>query len=354
VIYSSNNYHLPVFRVQGSLFNIGKEVGQRFRSEINRILSDLHSFNIQREYDQLHPHWVDKLIEFLKQDPCPYLAEIQGIAQSSQISLRNLLIHNFRHSFSSINSCSTIILRNEDSIILAHNEDCALSIAKNSYILQESPSDHSNFMAFTYGGSIPGNAWGFNCYGLAISCNALPWYQPQIGFPRLFLDRTLMEAHSIAEALNIIQSHSPRAGVFSYNIISMKEMQAINIETDSTQSCITHISDRYFHTNHYISEKFHHYPIINGEQSSTFTRYQRGFSLLFEGDITSSNAIRILSDPEILVECRPSSSQDIIVTANTFCVSVTRSSFNVEIFLPHNYNSPVYQFGLEDLSKINI
>ncbi len=169
---------------------------------------------------------------------------------------------------------------------MGHNEDYEPTIGDNSYITIAHLENNTKFLAFTNAGSLPGNAWGFNSHGLVFCLDSLapipslnPNLNPDFGFPRLFLDRYVLESQTLKEATQRTQMYSPRSGIISYTIISMKEFRGINIETTLTDIALTEITDVFYHVNHYTSETYKNLS-LNAEVGTSQERYERGMELL--------------------------------------------------------------------------
>jgi hypothetical protein len=72
----------------------------------------------------------------------------------------------------------------------------------------------------------------------------------------------------------------------------------INLETTSEEYCITEINDRFFHTNHYVSDGLKEIKQTCSE--SSLDRYEQGTRLTLGAIRKSSrNALNILSDKKI-------------------------------------------------------
>ncbi len=292
-----NNAFLPAFRVEGTNYEIGLEIGRKFKDRIKRAFTQSVIYKYLIEIDRLKPEWFDDLHEHAKKHFSQYLAEISGIADGADLDYRDIAIINFRGSLPE-KGCSTVILKKQDKIILAHNEDHETVLGELAYLLIVELQDGPSFLAYTYPGCMPGYSFSFNSHGIIMSANAMPDPDNQIGVPRHLLDRSMLEANNIEDALKRILMPQ-RSGAFSYNLVSMKDKRIINLEITSKKHHVTEIQDKYFHTNHFISDELKGILIPLG---TTQSRYQRGVDLIsYTTQKSAKEALKILSDDKIFL-----------------------------------------------------
>ncbi len=330
---------LPIIRVSGSNYDIGFQIGKTFRNRINSAFASSTILRLNKPKDQKHPEWLDQLYKQSNETFPQYIQEIKGIADGARINFRDALIHNFRHCLSSIDGCATIVFKSPQKIIIGHNEDYEPIIGKNSYITIAHLENHTKFLALTNAGSIPGNAWGFNSHGLVFALDSLPPLPNlnlNLGFPRILLDRYILESHTLEEAVLRVQMHSPRSGTMSYTIISMKEWRGINIETTSTEASLTEITDMFYHVNHYTSETFEHLS-ANIPVGTSRERYERGKELLKVIACSKEGIIKILSDEILHFDNRKDEVEGFLTTFCTPIFEISANSIDLQLY-PHNFS----------------
>ncbi len=290
---------LPYFKTSGTNYEIGFNIGTQFKTRIHKAFEESVIFKELFERDKKEPSWVDKLLDHAKQNFPQYIEEMQGIANGANIDFRRVLVANFRHFFPPIPqyACSTVIFRDRNKIILAHNEDHEYIFQDTSYLLHVELENDVKFLAHAYPGCLPGTSFSFNIFGIAKSCNAINRWRVPMGIPRVLLDRAMLEAKTINKTLEIART-SGRSGSFSYNIISLQEKRAVNLETSSKKSYATEVDDVFFHSNHFVSKPMKKYSIA---VDSTKRRYERGFELIQNTNIASLDALSVLSGKKILI-----------------------------------------------------
>ncbi len=330
---------LPIIRVSGSNYDIGFQVGRTFRDRIHSVLDSSTILELNKAKDQEHPEWVDQLYKKSNDRFPQYVQEIRGIADGAGIDFRDALIHNFRHCLSPTGGCVSVVFKSAQKIILGHNEDYEPAIGNNSYITIAHLENQTRFLALTNAGSLPGNAWGFNSHGLVFSLDSLAPLQdvdPNLGFPRILLDRYILESRTLEEAALRAQMYSPRSGNMSYTILSMKEFRGINIETTSTETSLTEIPDIFYHANHYTSETFAHMS-MNVPVGTSRERYERGNELLETMSFSKEGLIEMLSDEILHFENRMDEIEGLLTTFCTPIFEISADSIGLQVY-PHDFS----------------
>ncbi|MHA1110171.1 MAG: C45 family autoproteolytic acyltransferase/hydrolase [Promethearchaeota archaeon] len=280
---SSNQ--IPHLKVSGNPFEIGFQVGKHFKNKIHAVLEEFEDYKKHKNRAARKQTYIQKMLT--ESDRlCPEMIdEIRGMAEGSNVDFMDLFIHNSMHMpfwAKSSPNCSTSIIKQNDSIFIAHNEDAHPLLEKYAYYVFVAPENPYSILFFShcYPGIIPGMSYGFNMAGIVQTCNSLPDPEKSIGIPRMFVGRSIYEhARTLSDVKEIIGSLKPRSGGANYNICSMKERSAVSIETTGTNYAVIPIQSRFFRANHYISTKFKHHPSASDH---TITRQSRGEVLLPE------------------------------------------------------------------------
>lgn len=339
----------PVLHVHGTNYEMGFSIGKTFKSRINHALDTYDQLHLDVKKDKSNPQFLDSLLQNANKHLPQYIDEIRGMADGAEVDFRLMLVHNLRHSFRSANNCSTAIFKTADQILLGHNEDNLRSLGMNSYIIIAHLENEGHYLAFTNAGSINGNAWGFNSHGIAMTGNSMPNFSPNDSFPRILIDRNLLEATSIQDVIRRISKIPQRAGVFSYNIASLHEHRVINIETIADDISITEISDRYFHTNHYISPKFKH--ISQNVSGSSLTRFIAGQEEIQKVKGTAEDVKAILFHEDVHVEEKLNVSGDTGLTLCTPIFVLTSNQIQLSLYSNKDQRHPIFQISSHELEQ---
>ena len=340
---------LPVLRVSGTNYEIGFQVGQHFKERIKNTLDYSPIFKVNKIWDKKNPERLKKVKKISEKYFPQYMEELRGYAEGSGIEFHDIFIHNYSH-MPRANDCSTGIFKYENKTLIAHNEDAHPIIGKNAYFLFEKLENGPSFLVYSYPGILPGVAFGFNSNGIFFCCNALPDPTKSVGLSRIFLGRNMFEQKTIEDSLLAAQRYTPRSGGVNYNVVSLKTNSAVNLETTGNASYRTDIADRFFHTNHYISEGFgpKNFPIREGSLSKE--RLEGGLKLLYNVEKNTQGLLQVLSDDSVFVKFRETGNK--FQTNGTALVEIIKGEDIDLKFFPAFQEKKKYQhFRLRDLIK---
>ncbi|MFX0092588.1 MAG: C45 family autoproteolytic acyltransferase/hydrolase [Candidatus Hodarchaeota archaeon] len=339
---------LPVFRISGSNYDIGLNIGRKFKERIHRAFKESKRIKNLRIRDNLKPDWLNRVEQRAKNHFPHLMDEISGIADGAGLEYRDVLAVNFQHAIPPFEDCSTVIFKGSEKILHVHNEDHYTDLGNNAYLLIVEMDNGTTFFAHAYAGCIPGTSFGFNSHGIVMSCNALPDPVRENGLPRILFGRSILEAKNLDDALKRALSFIPRSGGVSYNLTSMNEKRVINLETTADEGCITEIQNNYFRTNHYISDKFKDRSIP--EESNSLDRYMRGLELISGVEKTGEGALQILSEDIIFfTSFRLSSGEEL----RTLCTALFEvdNSINLRLYPGKQEKKEFMKFSLSDLES---
>jgi len=269
-----NAFPLETLKVSGSNYEIGSKIGSHFKAKICDFIESSESFNEAREIIDWDKY--EKVLELANRRFPQYMDEIKGISDGSGVDYEDLILLNFKYEIPRV-FCSTVIYKVNDEMILGHNEDGERVNEEDAFLLIAKPQAGIPFFAYCYPGMVPGNAFSFNSHGLVMTGNYMPTPDPGIGVPRHLIDRSMLEAVTIDDALE--RALLPeRATGFSYNLVSLRERRAVNLETTSQRHYVSEVGDRFFHTNHYVSKGLGGIRQTIGESSRI--RYGQGMRMM--------------------------------------------------------------------------
>lgn len=281
---------LPVLFTRGSHYDIGYTIGRTFTDRIHQFYQN--STLVQQGLLPFYDCEAGRSVyaSYLKNvtDAFPdYLKEIRGIADGCGMQFENIFllnmakeVYNFHYNKvfnvskgkGGIWGCTVGYINTPDTKILAHNEDCDPTVKNYGYIVQAHIEDQNSiengcvFTAYSYPGALCGGNYGFNNYGMAISCNGLyPNLAIEGATPRYFLNRALLRSKNFDDAISIAQNRGYGSAFgFCANMASLEnpeKMCAMEVAPGMPESRIAlkYIEEQkdtskpchYFHINNY-------------------------------------------------------------------------------------------------------
>jgi predicted choloylglycine hydrolase len=351
----SENIPFPILHVSGSHYDIGFQVGRQFKKLIRKAMLKSPFYIGLKLMDSLKPEWFNELQANAEKFYPQYVEEMRGIADGARMKYRDIAIVNFRHSIKleiPKIECSTLIFKKDDKILLAHNEDHEQTIRDYSYILIAKYEKGPTLFTYSYPGCIPGNSVSFSSHGIVMSGNALQDPDLKTGLPKGLLDHAMVEAKKIDNAVKICQTKG-RSGGYSYNLVSQHEQKALNLETTTSRSGLTLVNDKYYRTNHYISNDLSDILTDNETNYRSLERYKRGMQLLPQVEKSAEGALKILSDDKVFVEMSKVTDSPLGEvyggTHFTAIFEISKNDINLQ-FYPYVKNRENFvEFSLRDL-----
>jgi len=273
----------PSLEVSGEPRECGRQIGKTFATQIKQGL-------------ERRAAWFGELRRFMQADLKtryePYLAagrqhfpdvvaELEGWAEGSGVDFKDLVALNLKAELGAMMDmqdqtpgCSTLSLSHGDQRLLVHNEDGGVEYADLMFFLKVSQPGKPTFFCLSYPGILPGNAPGWNAAGLVLTTNYIPSAEWKEGVPRYFLDRAVLDCHTIEQALEVAQ-HPARAFGFHFNLASIPERRLLSVETSVHQHEVHEVDGLYVHTNHLILPKTREAPQDQAYiKSSSNSRYR--------------------------------------------------------------------------------
>lgn len=267
--------------VSGSHYECGLQIGQSLKEEI-RIRIETHItddvFNRLSTKAQITQETCRKL--------CPqFIEELEGMAEGAEISFDKIFLLNCEELRDSEVGCTTIAEVSKDTISIFHNEDTGDDSEEFALITYNLP-DYS-LTAFSYAGSLPGDAFGWNGFGTCVTVNYLAPIDKEVDptrLPRNFTGRALLEAKDINHGLEILRTCPDATG---YHYFMGHGNRIVSVEQYKDDLSVQDVSGRMAHANHYIHPQF--VQKASGDEN-TKTRQERADTLIAD-EVTNSDIL---------------------------------------------------------------
>ncbi len=256
--------YFPVLEVSGSHYEIGYAIGETFKFQISEAFNrtaDMMGFVeafIAQDSALLYAPFVD----VVEQNYPQFMEELRGMSDASGIAFEKFMVFSCISEYIAIigNSklksfigCSSLSYKANGQLFLAHNEDGQGIFYDLMFVLKAHPEGKPSFISFCYPGMIPCVAPAMNDAGIFYSGNYINGKEVLVGgMPNSFIQRSLMEAHTMDEALNMALINN-RASCCHLNLASKSDQQIMSIELSPSKSYVYELEDGFFvHTNHFI------------------------------------------------------------------------------------------------------
>jgi isopenicillin-N N-acyltransferase-like protein len=267
--------------IKGSYREIGYQIGRVFRNNIKEIISrrrEWHSGLMSILKSGEGRKYSDKLLELSQKYFPNVIEEIKGIANGAGIHFDYFWAMNIKSELETAKKeppgCSSIFVKNDKNMWLFHNEDGHTAYKDNMFTIKAIPPSGVSYISLVYPGIISGNGPSLNSRGIVQTTNYISSTQREIGMPRYIIDRAILEAKDLKEAIQIA-TFEPRAYPYHHNLAGFNEKRYTSVETIPGISEIKHPDGIYFHTNHLLFDKTKHYQFEDQQykNNSSLSRY---------------------------------------------------------------------------------
>jgi len=215
---------LPMIHVQGSHAEIGRQIGESMRPQIQHGIENA-KLMIQKAYDQLQLTWdgaiiqAKKYIPFAEERYPQYVDEMKGIAEGANVPYEEIRVVNAMEAVTSdalhLTKCTSFAVNQsmtaKGNVLIAHNEDWTPDEEPDVFLVHANPVDEPPFLAMTYGGLLPNI--GFNANGISQCCDSVYPNDSRMGIPRVIYSRAVLAASTPADAIKRILVSQRAAGV---------------------------------------------------------------------------------------------------------------------------------------------
>lgn len=290
----------PYLEVSGTHREVGAAIGGRFKDEIFRRVNWQRT--VVPNYEQIlvdsEPYYNAAKESF------PQLVdELEAMAGAADVPIPDTFFINNRDFFDPSEDlvpekrdpdrCTIVVSFNKEGAIVGHNEDWTSPVddflLDDMYVLKAVIGD-TTILGLEYTTELPGDVANMNSWGLVQCINEL-MADGQVGVPKNFIARAVLECKTLDEAEKIIVGTNRASG---FNHVVVQDHEVRNFETAGLAMAIQRIKGAPFvHTNHYVApemgafEEFH--------TPSSEARYKRAKELI-KNDMGEDEVVALLSD----------------------------------------------------------
>ncbi len=228
-------------------FDLGKGIGETFRPQAREVFEKEVSKSSWGKRKRI----ANQLLPYALQYFPRYVDELRGYSVGANISFSDFWVISLEDDVPSSGTkssakCTTIVT--SDGFLIGHNEDQYSPGLENSIcVVKKTINDFSTLEIF-YFNTLGGNSVGCNSYGYIHSVNTLLYTQKQIGLPKNFIARFLLDTNNPGCDIDTLKNMK-RASGYNHTIISDRG-HVLNVECTSKQIKMRKPTLPFVHTNH--------------------------------------------------------------------------------------------------------
>ncbi len=282
----------PVVRASGTRYEVGLTIGKTLQTIIQKFLRENKKI-FEKDFLRLLAESKKFLSVTLKYFP-QYIEELEGLAKGADVSFEELFLANNReladHSLVSpeLGHCTIVAVPQSNGYLVGHNEDWDKEAREYLYFADVTVNG-TRIFGLNYAYNLIGDSVAVNSYGLIEAVNELYHEDEQVGVPKNFVARAILDCKTLEE-VEVLMEKIPRASGFNHVLVQGKRLW--NIESSAKDYVIEKIEGHpYAHTNHYVTMLKH---LDRGTEESV-SRYVKAIQLISDAH-TVDDIKRLLSD----------------------------------------------------------
>lgn len=265
-------------------------------------------------------------------------AELEGIAIGSGLPLDDIFLLNCIPDLpvsepQSQSGCTTFLLPAEgnanEPAVIAHNEDASLTALCPWFIATICRKGQPSFSSLCYAGKLPGTAFAANSHGLVQTINDITPMNWQVGVPRGFLARAVLDSSDTLSAISLIRQ-TTRASGYHHSLCSTKDCIIYSVEAPAGAVSAMQVRSPKVHANHLVHGELSTLPqyVVGGSLS----RQAFGESLVKLARKNPWRALRALSSDGHTISQSPSAENDWHQTIATAIFSIAPSEVSWHVY----------------------
>lgn len=299
----------PVVHALGTHYEVGFAIGQQLQATIQKFLAD-NKKTFEKDFTRYLRESKKFLAVTVKYFP-QYVEELEGIAKGAGVSFEELFLVNNREIAdisllsSELGHCTIVAIPHNGGYLVGHNEDWDREALDHLYIA-DVRINGTRIFGLNYAYNVIGDSVAINNYGLTEAVNELYHDDEQIGVPKNFIARAILDCKTLEEAEELME-RIPRASGFNHVLVQGNRLW--NIESSAKEFVIEKIEgQKYIHTNHYVTE-LRRIDKGNNESVIRYEKVKRALDSLNDVE----NMKRILSNREDPQVCRDGTIGSVII-----------------------------------------
>lgn len=255
--------------LSGDAFSVGHGLGVEGGRAIREVVLSLDDFSFVTRWRG--SDFARGLLAAARQAYPRYLRELEGLAAGAEVELDSLFLWNCRgdlplpddpgtqagDALAAIGEgCTTLLVPEQaGGGVVAHNEDGAAALAGHCFLADVETEEGSAFTSFCYPGMLPGHSCAVSARGLVQTINHIRTREREVGIPRHFVCRAVLDAVDLEQALAIL-GRRDRAGGFHHSLAMAGDRRLLSVEAPGQGCFVREVTAATAHANHLLAAPF--------------------------------------------------------------------------------------------------
>ena len=305
-------------RAQGSYREIGRQVGEAARAQIEASLAffadNFATLSGGLEFGEAERQ-AAAYLRYARAFTPDAVEELEGMAEGAGVSLSALLVPNCGEEFTAgepvigaqplAPGCTAVAVVSQGRHIVGHNMDWYVIDAPNNVLFDLTAPDGTRLLAFAGAAYLP--IVGVNSHGIGNVSNFVHSTDNRLGIPNVFVRRTTMAAASLEEARERGLPAARARGTNQFFADSAGRLW--DVESSATASAVADHGARGYmaHTNHYVAPEMA--PFEGSYDEESRTRLRTAETMLAAGLEHGDDAVELVA---AVLRCHEPTSEDCV------------------------------------------
>ncbi|MCM3272340.1 C45 family autoproteolytic acyltransferase/hydolase [Paenibacillus elgii] len=256
----------PHYRVRGSAFERGKQLGQLAKQQIIHNIETYKALFLEMAQVQWQAAraYAIQYIPWIERYDAEILDEIKGISEGAEVDLIDLIVLNTRSEIitnlagSNVPSdgCTSMAVVPEatknQEMLLGQNWDWNNRVKPGMIVLEINQAPRPAILMVTEAGIV--GKIGMNSAGIGVCLNFLGTSEREMGVPIHIVLRGILNSKTLPQAVGQVARLT--RGTSANYLIAHKEGEALNVEAAPTNYDVLYPTEGYLvHANHFIGPR---------------------------------------------------------------------------------------------------
>lgn len=297
-----SNHPIPVIEARGTYREVGRQIGEQCKPQIERMMSQLHeSLPPGKTWEMLVNE--SRIYQTHARAVYPqYMDELEGTAEAAGVPFDELFISMLEELWETPpygKGCTDMAARGRATLdgttLIAHTNDLSAKTEEDLVILKIQAGNEPEFIGVSAGGV--GISAGYNAAKISLTGNQLNSNDVRHGVPRLLVVRAILGSKHLSEAMDACLLKE-RASSYN-NVIADGTGEVYSMEGSATDIEAIYIEKDYLaHANHYTHPAMRRFELDRSTIANSIIRHNRAEYLLKEnyGKLTPDLFKQLLAD----------------------------------------------------------
>ena len=231
---------MECFSVRGTHFDIGEALGR-----IARPLAGHIAATVERDSSRMRTADMPALLARMQEHFPQHWDELRGMSTAMRLDIEDVFLWNWLQEQACDAANASVVVNRLGYRLILNKRVVGPSLAPRCRIVEAHPEGTPGFLGLHVPGCLPGTAFGASHAGVAHVADPIPQETPGNGLPGFVISRAVLDAGSLAEALDIVMA-CERIGSGHHILASTQEFVTVAVTASPEERKLAPIPNTYW------------------------------------------------------------------------------------------------------------